>query len=228
MNIHNSLTLAALLTASSLQSIAGNTTAPLPVRGDYIEVRSCDVYTGACFANAEMGLSGREAILLWAVKEGQWQGVDLSGLSVIAVVRTDDTLGDLSVRPRDGSAAIIVDNQATTEQAAALKEMACSIAGRLTKDVVDITSAPIQVTLGDCSKQTCASIEAGELVSVSTRCLGGDDHICGNEEIYYPPLTMVETAYPAFTELAAFRGDSLDVTWENAGYRSAYIGTFAQ
>ena len=56
------------------------------ITGDYLEVRSCDIFTGPCFANAEMGLTGKEAIMVWSVKEGSWQGTALDGLSVIAVV----------------------------------------------------------------------------------------------------------------------------------------------
>src|SRR6185503_13113831 len=56
----------------------------LGISGRYLEVRSCDVYTGPCFANAEMGLDGKEAILVWSVREGAWRGTDLKGLSVIA------------------------------------------------------------------------------------------------------------------------------------------------
>ena len=58
------------------------------VSGDYVEARSADVWTGPCFANAEMGLAGQEAILAWRVREGGWGGVPLAGLSVVGVVRT--------------------------------------------------------------------------------------------------------------------------------------------
>ena len=47
------------------------------ITGDYLEVRSCDVYTGPCFANSEMGLTGKEGILLWSVREGAWKGTEL-------------------------------------------------------------------------------------------------------------------------------------------------------
>jgi len=79
------------------------------ITGDYLEVRSCDIFTGPCFANAEMGLTGKEAIMVWSVKEGSWQGTALDGLSVIAVVRADGTLGDLRFQPRAGKAILIVD-----------------------------------------------------------------------------------------------------------------------
>ena len=54
------------------------------VKGDYLEVRSCDVYTGPCFANAEMNLSGKDGLMVWSLKEGSWNGANLAGLSVAA------------------------------------------------------------------------------------------------------------------------------------------------
>src|SRR2546425_12248539 len=78
------------------------------ISGDYLEVRSCDVYTGSCFANSEMGLAGKEGILVWSVREGTWKGTSLDGLSVIAVVRTDGTMGDLRYQPQSGQAVLIL------------------------------------------------------------------------------------------------------------------------
>jgi len=42
------------------------------ITGDYIETRTADVYTGQCFANGEVGLTGDEAILAWHVRSGRW------------------------------------------------------------------------------------------------------------------------------------------------------------
>lgn len=64
------------------------------IRGDYLETRSADVYTGQCFANGEVNLVGNEAILAWQVRSGSWDGVPLQGLIVTAVVRAQGTLGD--------------------------------------------------------------------------------------------------------------------------------------
>src|SRR5437879_12830602 len=89
------------------------TKGPAPtISGDYVEVRSCDVYTGPCFANAEMGLSGKEGILVWSVRQGAWHGVPLDGLNVIVVVRADGTLGDLRYQPRRRQAVPVVDRVA--------------------------------------------------------------------------------------------------------------------
>ena len=215
-----------LLVVASASSFAGSLASPR-ITGDYLEVRSCDVYTGSCVANSEMGLSGREGMLVWSIKQGSWQGVPLDGLKVIAIVKTDDTLGDVRYQPLHGKAVLIVDARADSRQEAALKDFARSMAGGLVADVVATKAATVEVTMGKCASGSCATVKAGNLVEISTRCLGGKDHLCGNEENYYPPLTSVIGAFSAYTELAAFRGTGLNATWEIAGKRSAYLGTFA-
>ena len=56
------------------------------IKGDYLEVRSCDIYTGPCFANAEMHLAGKHAVMGWQVDRGSFNRVKLDGLGVVAVV----------------------------------------------------------------------------------------------------------------------------------------------
>ena len=86
------------------------------IRGDYIETRSADVYTGQCFANGEVNLVGDEAILAWHVQSGSWDGVSLDGLTVAAAVHAHATLGDPYENPYPAQAVLFVDDQATPQQ----------------------------------------------------------------------------------------------------------------
>jgi hypothetical protein len=216
-----------ILLLATLAAFAGKQTAPA-ISGDYLEVRSCDVFTGPCFANAEMGLTGKEAIMVWSVREGSWKGTTLDGLSVIAVIRTDGTLGDVRYEPRSGKAVLVVDARANTDQQDALTDLARSMAGKLIKEVVAVKTSSIDAKIGACSKSGCAAVKAGDLVNISTRCFGDNDHICGNEAVVYQPLTDVTGATPAFTEMAAFKGTGLNLTWQSTGQRSAFLAVFAR
>src|SRR5437899_535961 len=69
--------LISIFVVTATASFAGNQTPA--ISGDYLEVRSCDVYTGPCFANAEMNLTGKEGMLLWSVREGRWKGTKVDG-----------------------------------------------------------------------------------------------------------------------------------------------------
>ena len=223
MKIISALTLLALASACTLPAKQITST----ISGDYLEVRSCDVYTGPCVANAEMNLSGKEGMLVWAVREGTWKGTRLDGLSIVAVVEADGTLGDMRYQPRKGRAVLIVDAKAGSAQQAALKDFARTMAGRLISEVADVKIASLDVSIGNCKGGSCAKVKAGDLVEINTRCLSGKDHLCGNEENYYPPLTKVDDAFSAVTEFASFTGKGLNLTWTLSGKRSAYLATFA-
>lgn len=213
-----------LLTATALLVFAApNVNA---ITGDYLEVRSCDIYTGPCFANAEMGLTGKEGMLVWSIKQGDWNGVSLSGLKVIAVVATDATLGDLRYEPQSGRAVIIVDETASDRQQDALLDFARSMAGDLIGDVREVKQSTIESSLGICKESGCATIKAGDMIDITTRCIGDKDHLCGNERTFYPPLTQVQNAHPAVTQIASYRGSGLNRTWQMTDYRSAFLAQF--
>jgi hypothetical protein len=196
------------------------------IRGDYLEVRSADVYVGACFANSEVGLVGKEALLAWHVREGSWQGTSLEGLSVLAVVKANATLGDPHADPYPTRALLVVDEKARPAQHQALVNLARSMAGELLQDVVRVERTPIhlEVRKGD----GYANLRAGEIAHIRTRSIHHKDHLCGNEEVYYPPLTEVSDAIPAYTVVHEFRGPGLNATWSLPGKRGAFIGAFSR
>ena len=194
------------------------------IKGDYVEVRSADVYTGPCFANSEESLEGKQAILAWKIREGNWQGVSLDGLNVVAVVKANATLGDIYHNPYPTKSVLILDERANSQQRKALVEFVKSAAGPLVKDVVRLDTAPIVLEMSDVHGNM--KLVAGNLARVCTRSLCQGDHLCGNEEVYYPPLTKVAHAMPAYTLNAAFTGEGLGEVWDRSEARSAFIGSF--
>jgi hypothetical protein len=197
------------------------------IKGDYIEARSADVYTGPCFANGEVGLVGNEAILAWKIKEGDWKGTGLNGLGVVAVVKAHATLGDPYHNPYPAESVLIVDQRATARQRLALQDFAAAMAGKLLSHVVRVDTAPIQLTFAQGEHDGVARLVAGNLARIETRSLCHGDDICGNEFVYYPPLIQLAHAMPAFTLEDSFQGKGLDVVWNHIGKRSAFVGSFA-
>ncbi len=193
------------------------------VTGDYVEVRTADVYAGPCFANAEVNLDGQEALLAWRVREGSWQGVSLEGLSVVAIVKANATLGDPFTDPHPVRSILVVDERATLEQQDALTSLARSMGGSLLQDIVRMKRSKIDLQF---SANERTSLKAGNIAALETRGLHHEDHLCGNEYVYYSPLTKISNAVPAYTILHEFGGHGLNSSWKSFGKRSAYIGTF--
>ena len=198
------------------------------IEGDYLEARTCDVYTGPCFANAQVGLTGQQAILAWSIDQGTHQGVDLAGLKVILAIRASDTLGyggGVVVRPDPIKSVVLVDERATLEQQAALVDFARTSAGNVAGEVVRTEAVAIDMKLDHVAM--VASLNAGKEVNVQTRKLERGDCVCSNEEAFYPPLTLVENSEPAFTLEGDFAGRGLGMKWTTRRSRSAYLATFA-
>jgi hypothetical protein len=197
------------------------------IRGDYVETRSADVYTGACFANSEVNLVGNEAILGWHVRSGSWDGVSLDGLTVAAAVRAHGTLGDPYETPYPAHAVLLVDEQASPQQRAALVAFARQMGGELLKNVERVIPVPMELAVSS-EHHGVALLRAGQFATVQTRSLVSTDRICGNETTYYPPLSQRARVMPAVAQTDAYHGPGLGVDWESHGRRSAFVGTFAR
>ena len=214
---------AALLTTFAL----ANGLSAATIEGEYLEARSCNVYTGPCFANAEMSMAGKEAIMAWKVDQGSWNETKLDGLGVALVVTADQTLGDDGIfgqTPTKTKAVLLVDKKANESQKAALIAFAKDSAKKLAENVVRVEEVPF--TLENDHVEARGIFAAGEIAKIETRQLKKGDCVCSNEIRYYEPLTKVDNSHPAFAVSHSFKGQGLGSKWTNADQRSAYMATF--
>jgi hypothetical protein len=209
------------------------------IRGDYVEARTADVYTGPCFSNAEVFIVGNQAVMAWKVTEGSYKGVDLAGLSVAAAVRGSTTFSE--DKPELATAVLIVDEKADSRQHDALVAMARSLGGERLKNVTAVKTARIGMKIEDHANAAKAaaharhgmpqapraSFWAAGLAQIVTRPLDERDHACGNEEVAYPPLSKGVEALPAYTLGHQFKGEGLNENWNDPNCRSSFVGHFA-
>jgi len=210
------------------------------IKGDYVEARTADVYTGPCFSNAEIFITGHQAVMAWKVTEGSWRGVNLNGLSVAAALVGTTTFSEDD--NKSARSVLIVDKKATPAQREALVAMAKELGGDRLKNVVAVRDSVLIVTVEDHS----ASSEAGDvehkrhgmphaplalfsapgLAEILTRPLGDGDHFCGNETVSYSPLSRGVSALPAYTLRHNYAGSELDTRWNDPNCRSSFVGHF--
>ena len=207
----------ALLTLTAPLSAAGLT-------GQYIEARTCDVWTGPCFANAETSLGGKNAVIGWMIDKGSFDDVKLDGLGVVAVIAAPDTLG--VKQSGKGKAVLIVDDKASKKQKEALVKFAKKQGGDLVGEVLAVLSEKVSVEICECDEGGCARLKAGK-AKVERRCLSAHhDKVCGNESAYYKPLTEGVKAKPAMATENSYQGKEVGTKWSDANRRGAYVGTF--
>jgi hypothetical protein len=209
------------------------------IRGDYVEARNADVFTGPCFSNAEVFIHGNHAVMAWKVTEGSWNGVDLSGLCIAAAVNGTTTFSQ--DRADQATAVLIVDIEANSQQRDALIEMAKTLGGARLRRIAAVTPARMSLKIEEHAQTTGesahaahgmpqtprASFWAAGLAQIVTRSLDERDHACGNEEVAYPPLSKAVSTLPAYTLGNAFKGNGLDTRWDDPNCRSAFVGHFS-
>jgi hypothetical protein len=213
--------LAVALLAGAASANGGSTSTVL--RGKYVEARTCDVWTGPCFANAELSMAGKNAVVGWMIDKGSVDGVSLDGLGVVAVIAATDTLG--TKQSGKGKAVLIVDRRADGKQRDALVKFARRQAGDLVGDVVAVRAESISLDCCQCKDRGCYELKAGT-ATIATRCLDAHDKVCGNESAYYEPLTRGVRVEAAMTTEHAYRGRDIGARWSDANRRGAYVGTF--
>ena len=197
------------------------------IEGEYLEARSCEVYTGPCFANAETDLAGKEAVMAWRVESGRWNEVDVSGLSVAVVAHSQKTMGNTGVfKMKAGHirSVILIDERADSDQQAALIDFAKTTAEEFTRDLSEVHLVAMTLENDHLSGQ--ARFQAGELAKIETRGLKKGDCVCTNEIVHYQPLTKIENASPAFARTVSYTGEGLNAKFVTNSKRSAFLGTF--
>ncbi len=196
------------------------------------------MFTGPCFSNAEVFIYGKQAVVAWKVNEGRWNGVDLAGLCVAAAVQGETTFSEDD--PDKARAVVIVDSRADERQRAALVDMAKTLGGRRLANVARVTTARMQLKIEDhvakadpahsahgMPQSPRASFWAAGLAQIVTRPLDDRDHMCGNEEVAYKPLSSSVDVKPAYTLGHNFQGEGLDTRWDDPNCRSSFVGHFA-
>lgn len=194
------------------------------ILGEYVEARTCDVWTGPCFANGEINLRGDNAILAWAVRKGSWDGVELKDLNMVAVL---DAEGTLSTNAEGKVRTILyLDERASEAQGKALVSLAANLAPKYLKDLLKIEKR--KITYSRVGQEVSVEVGGTVEVKLKTKPLSSHcDSICGNEGSFYPSLSQISHIECAKTVENFYNGAALGLMWSDPNKRSAMLGQFS-
>ena len=194
------------------------------ITGDYVEARTAEVFAGGCIMSSEAETIGRQAVLAWRIRNGEFDNVALEGLSVMAAVSGDRNLGIREIggtAPAWVRASIIVDDRATPSQRDALVGFVKAASGALIDEVVEVRLAPIRF---DASPHQVEVSGAGARLAVQRHM--HHDPSCGAMQ-WFHPFTAGADAALGFTDVNSFSGNALGTKWSHPNKRSGFVGTFS-
>jgi len=211
--------LAALVAAPLGASGASGTS----ISGSYVEARTAEVFTGGCIMNGEAGTAGREALLVWKVDRGSFDGVPLNGLAVVAAIAGDQNLGirEIGGAATPTRAAIFVDERANPAQRAALISLAKQHSNGMVSTVVELTPTTIQF-----ADEPAAIKVSAKSLRLTVEKEMNHDPSCGSRQ-WFHPFADVSDAMMGTTSENVFNGAALGTKWSDPNKRSSFFGTFA-
>ena len=197
-------------------ALAASASAPT---GDYVEARTASVFAGACHYSGEYVSDGRDAVLAWHFKGGDWHGVPLAGVSAVAVVRADNNLAEASAHR---ATLLYVDTHATPAQQKALAE---ALNSRYSASLGTVTLAGTAAI----SFQHLANgyrVSAPQIAALSVNALPNRECCKQPNLVWYSPLAPVTDRRVGYTQAASVSARTGGDAWTRGGENSAFYGTF--
>jgi Protein of unknown function (DUF1326) len=190
------------------------------VKGEYVEVRTASVFAGACHYNGELTTSGRDALMAWNVKSGQWQGVDLAGVRAVAIVSATENLADNNAQRQ--SEIIIGENASDAQSRAMLGALKSRYVTSLGK-IISVRRGPLSFE----HRGKTYSVRADRFASIDIEAMP-DDLCCKMPQlVWYSPLVPLENRKVGYTTKALYEGGDACDPWQRSGENSAFYGNFA-
>ena len=200
----------ALVFSSSAENVS--------LRGDYVEVRTASVFAGACHYNGEVTTTGREAMMAWNVTSGKWQGIDLTGVRVVAIVSSDSNLGEKSVARQS---EIVIDSPSRAQSVAILNALKQNYAASL-GNIVKVSNAPISF-----ERKGKTFAVAADHASLNVEAMPNDLCCKMPNLVWYTPLVGLENRKVGYTTNASYSGNTVSDQWSQSGENSAFYGSFS-
>jgi len=189
------------------------------VKGEYVEVRTASVFAGACHYNGELTTAGRDALMAWNVKSGEWRGVNVAGVRIVAIVSADANLSEGTARR---SEIIIGENASDAQSRAMLEVLKSRYAASLGK-IISVRRGPLTFE----HKDKTYAVTAGDFASINIEAMP-DDLCCKMPQlVWYSPLVPLENRKVGYTTKALFAGSDVCDPWQRTGENSAFYGSFA-
>ena len=200
----------ALVLSSSAENVS--------LKGDYVEVRTASVFAGACHYNGEVTTTGREAMMAWNVTSGKWQGIDVTGVRVIAIVSSDANLGEKSVARKS---EIVIDSPSRAQSVAILNALKQNYAASL-GNIVRVSNAPISF-----ERKGKTFAVAADHASLNVEAMPNDLCCKMPNLVWYTPLVGLENRKVGYTTKANYSGNTVSDQWSQSGENSAFYGSFS-
>jgi len=190
------------------------------VQGDYIEDRSNHVYGCYCEWSGESQTGGKEAVLAWHIRQGEYRNTPLAGVKMAVVMVGEQTL---SMGAASRKSILAVDSAAGEEQRQAAEALLREKYAALLGEVIAVQVMPIEFRRDSQS----AALRIGNILTVEMRKARPDEDGMQGAVLWFDPFIPLTESNVGTTLRAAYTGDEFSHKWKREHPEmTGYFGTF--
>jgi hypothetical protein len=187
--------------------------------GEFVELHSCDLYTGGCTASSESTLLGRQLFRVWSISQGTWDNQDLAGLQVALL-----ELGSVNLAEKGAfveKAEIFAPKGLAAAQEEALLSWVTS---------QGIAPAPTRVVEADITYQrsgrATANVAVGDSISLSTIAIGKCSSGACGQALWYEPQVKHSSFEVVASRVSKIRDSFLNFLWTDHDRPNVFLASF--
>ena len=186
--------------------------------GEFVELHSCDLYTGGCTASSESTLLGRQLFRVWSINQGTWDDQDLAGLKIALLEVGSENLAEKGAAAE--KAKIFVPKGLVPAQKRALLSWVAT---------QGIAPGSLLVMEADITYQRSgakAEVAVGDSVSLSTmpitKCSSG---ACG-QALWYEPQINHSSFEVVASRVSKIYDSDLNFLWTDHDRPNVFLSHF--
>jgi hypothetical protein len=186
--------------------------------GEFVELHSCDLYTGGCTASSESTLLGRQLFRIWSISQGTWKSQDLANLKVAVLEIGSKNLAEKDAVPE--RAEIFVPKGLSAAQKEALISWVDSQAA-----VPDST----QVVETEIRYQRLGSVvnaAINDSICLSTTAIAKCDSGACGQALWYEPRAQHSEFEVIASQTSSIRDAALNFSWNDHNRPNVFLASF--
>lgn len=186
--------------------------------GEFVELHTCDLYTGGCTASSESTLLGRQLFRAWSISEGTWDNQNLAGLKVALLEVGSVNLAEKGALAE--KAEVFIAQGLAPAQKEALLSWVIS---------QGITAASTRVAEAEITYQRsgrAANVTIGDSISLSTVAIGKCSSGACGQALWYEPQVKHSSFEVVASRVSKIRDSFLKFLWTDRNRPNVFLASF--
>jgi hypothetical protein len=186
--------------------------------GEFVELHSCDLYTGGCTASSESTLLGRQLFRVWSIQQGTWNNQNLADLKVALL-----ELGSVNLAEKGASgekAEIFVPKGLEPARKEALLSWVNS------QGTTPASTRVVEAAITYQRSGSAAQVAVGDSILLSTATIGKCSSGACGQVLWYEPRAKHSSVEVVASRVSKIQDSFLDFLWTDHDRPNVFLASF--